>query len=98
MTFLVKFNKSVTMQAPDDIQTDKKALRLVRQKFLTIRATNAWNQFPAEVVNAPSPNAFKTRLDKAWNRWKHSQQPLNEFSHYGRATSGRSLSANRLYL
>jgi len=68
----------------------------VRQKFLTIRATNAWNQLPAEVVNAPSLNAFKSRLDKAWSRWKFSQQPVNAFFQYDSATLGRSLTANRL--
>jgi len=39
-----------------------------RQNILTMRATNAWNQLPPQVVNTPSPNAFKARLDKAWSQ------------------------------
>ena len=54
----------------------------VRQKLLTIRANNAWNQLSAEIVNVPSLNAFKGRLDKVWSRWKYSEQLINAFFHY----------------
>ena len=35
----------------------------VRANYFTMRVVNDWNSLP-EVVNAPSINAFKTRLDK----------------------------------
>ena len=62
---------------------------MVRQMFLTIRTTNAWNQLPADVVNAPSLNVFKTRLYKARSRRNYSQQPVNAFFHYDSASLGR---------
>ena len=62
---------------------------MVRQTFLAIRTTIAWNQLPAEVVNVPSLNAFKTRLDKARSRWNYGQQPVNAFFHYDSASLGR---------
>ena len=32
----------------------------------TQRTINDWNKFPANVVDAPSLNAFKNRLDEHW--------------------------------
>ena len=59
----------------------KERVKRVRQKFLTIRVTNAWNQHPDDVVNASRLDAFTARLDKAWSRWRYSQQPVNPFFH-----------------
>ena len=36
----------------------------VRQNFFAVRVENQWNDLPASVVEAPSINAFKERLDK----------------------------------
>ena len=35
--------------------------------FLSSRIVNEWNELPKEVVDAPSINAFKNRLDRHWN-------------------------------
>lgn len=46
----------------------KKHARLsLRQSYFSQRVINDWNSLPTEVVNSPSLNAFKTRLDKFWN-------------------------------
>ena len=35
----------------------------IMKNFLTVRVVRHWNRFPREVVDAPSPEAFKARLD-----------------------------------
>lgn len=44
----------------------RRAMGLTRQKFFTMRIVNDWNSLPETVVEAPSVNTFKNRLDKYW--------------------------------
>jgi len=37
----------------------------LRKKFFAIRMVKHWNRLPREVVEGPSPETFKARLDGA---------------------------------
>ena len=45
---------------------EKGTFRLdIRKKFFTVKMVRHWNMLPGEVVNAPSLETFKARLDGA---------------------------------
>ena len=45
----------------------QRASKDIRKHFFTNRVVKVWNSLPEDVVNAPSVNSFKNRLDKFWN-------------------------------
>ena len=51
--------------------------RLTRQHSFQIRVINDWNSLPASVVDAPSVNCFKNRLDEHWKLRKFKTRSRN---------------------
>ncbi len=49
----------------------KRCTSNVRKDFLGSRAVNPWNSLPSEVVQSPSLNSFKARLDKHWESYQY---------------------------
>jgi len=55
----------------------KPSVRLnVRKHFYSYRVIDFWNQLPQHVVEAPTVNCFKNRLEKYWKR-KSQQSKLH---------------------
>ena len=46
-------------------QKDGRFVLDLRKKFFTVRVVKHWNRFPRGVVDAPSLETFKARLDRA---------------------------------
>ena len=46
----------------------EKAVTFVRATSFSKRVVNDWNHLPASIVEAPSLNTFKNRLDEHWKR------------------------------
>jgi len=60
----------------------------IRKYFFTERVVNLWNSLPSLVVDAPSLNCFKTRLDKFW----FNQDIMYDFKAPFMGTGSRSYS------
>ena len=51
---------------PNSSKLEEGRFRLdIRKKFFTVKVVRHWNRLPSEVVDAPSLEALKTRLDGA---------------------------------
>ena len=49
----------------------EKSKHAVRANFFGNRVANIWNSLPTSVVQAPSLNSFKNRLDKLWEQYMY---------------------------
>ena len=69
----------------------------IRKKFFTQRVVTHWNRLPKEVVDAPSLEAFKARLDVAlgslvrWLATLHIAGGLKLDDHCGPFNPGHSM-------
>jgi len=59
--------------------------RRVRKNFLLDRAANTWNRLPAKIVEAPSLNTLKNRLDKFWSQYRYGQSSPHDHYNYDRS-------------
>jgi len=46
----------------------QRAKKNLRKNTFSLRIVSTWNKLPKEVVEAPSVNSFKNRLDKFWSK------------------------------
>lgn len=58
-----------------------------RQNFFGNRVANSWNALPSEVVQAPSLNSFKSRIDEHWKDYKFITDTKNILHITNSATS-----------
>ena len=75
----IKFDNSIT-RGHDKRLKKQRAYKIVRQNFLTLRATNTWNSLPQEVISAPTLNTFKVRLDQHWANFHFSFDSLHKLN------------------
>ena len=55
----------------------RRSSKNTRLHFFTNRVVNAWNSLPANIVEAPTINCFKNRLDKHWADKHYNTPKLN---------------------
>ena len=61
-----------------NLKLQKSRSRLdVRKYFFSQRVVNLWNDLSKEVVEAPSVDSFKSRLNKTWNSRNALYTPLD---------------------
>ena len=50
----------------------------IRKKFFTVRVLRHWNMLPSEVVNTPSLEVFKARLNGVLATWSRGRHPCQQ--------------------
>ena len=60
---LFTFKDTITRGHKFSVRT-RQCKTSIRRNFFTVRVTNLWNGLPGYVVESPSVNSFKNRLDK----------------------------------
>ena len=63
VSLLFTFKDTITRGHKLSVRT-RQCKTNVRRNFFTVRVTNLWNSLPGYVVESPSVNSFKNRLDK----------------------------------
>ena len=62
-----------------------------RQNYYGNRVVNGWNALPSEVVQAPSLNSFKSRIDRHWKDYKFVTETKDIIHKTNSATSLTSI-------
>ena len=63
---LIEVAKSSNLRGNSRKLYKKRSKMLARQNFFSQRIVNFWKVLPTTVVEAPSVNSFKSRLDRHW--------------------------------
>lgn len=71
------FHRATTNQLRGhSLKLQKKSIKTsIRANFLSNRVITKWNSLPESVVNAPSVNSFKNRLDEHWKNLSSIYEP-----------------------
>jgi len=63
-------NACCDRKSSNDFKLREGRFRLhIRKKFFTLRVVKHWHRLPREVIDAPSLETFKARLDGALSTW-----------------------------
>jgi len=67
-----------------EFKLKKRVAKSVRLIFFSLRINNTWNRLPS-VVDTPSINSFKARLDKHWTHYEYGygQDSVHQRLFYG---------------
>ena len=74
----IKMEPTTTTQGHNCKILKQRTNKQVRQHLLMEQAGNAWTRLPADIVNAPNLDAFKSRIDKHWLQYRYSQHSPHE--------------------
>ncbi len=69
-TLMKEFNRETATRDNGFKIRKEKCKSDCRSKFFGNRIVNLWNSLPTEIVNSPSINAFKNRLDTHWRQYQ----------------------------
>ena len=76
-TLMREFNQDTTTRDHGFKIRKEKCKLDVRTNFFGNRVVNLWNSLPIDIVNSPSTNAFKNRLDKHWKNYQFTTDIRN---------------------
>ena len=66
------YTRSINRTRGHQFKFDKKKATIhQRINVFSVRTINDWNSLPVNVVDAPSVNSFKSRLDKHWENYHY---------------------------
>ena len=87
-----RLEQNYTLRGHHQQLVHQRTNKQIRQHTFSIRITNIWNNLPCHVVEAPTLNTFKNRLDQ---HWKHQEILYNHKAALDLGTTNPSTSRHQ---